>query len=272
MVSAGEVVIGVLVGAVGVWGASRLATTVRAYLAVRGAAPDSAPALRDGETVALEGTVAVEEPAVAADRLFGDGSGVGGYVWRAGFLDRNRYTYDTDRGEFRQGRTTFASGVEAGRIGVATGGREVYVDLPWLGEAYDAPGLSELEVGDPRSNTSLPFVLTRYVWDSPYVDLHGTIGECSADQLLDVVDLYRDDVATDDFRIDARGVPAGGRLFVRGEVRVVDGDPTVTGTDATPLVVSDRGHEGFVRGLLWRMPAYAAIPVVAAGIIVWLVV
>lgn len=271
MVSAGEVVIGVLVGAVGLWGASRLATTARAYLAVRGAAPDSAPTLRDGESIAVEGTVVVEEPAVAADRIFGDGSEVGGYVWRAGFLDRGRYTYDTDRGEFRQGRSTFASGVEAGRTRVTTGGRDVSVDLPWLGEAYDAPALSDLEVGDPKSNTSLPFVLTRYVWGSPYVDLNRTIGECSAGRLLDVVELYRDDVVTDDFRIDARGIPAGARLFVRGEVRVDEGDPTVTGTDATPLVISDRGYEGFVRGLLWRSPVYAAIPVVAAGLIAWLV-
>jgi len=271
MVSAGEAVIGVLLGAIGLWGVYKLLGTVRAYLAVRGAAPDSAPALRDGESVAVDGTVFVEEPAVAVNRIFGDGSEVGGYLWRAGFVDNGRYTYDSDRGEFRQGRSTFASGVEGGRMGVTTGGRDVYVDLPWLAEAYDAPALADLEVGDPKSNTSLPFVLTRYVWDSPYVDLSGTTGECSAGQLLDVVDLHRDDVATEEFRIDARGVPAGGRLFVRGEVRIVDGDPTVTGTDATPLVVSDRGREGFVRGLLWRSPLYAAITVVMAGSIAWVV-
>ena len=45
----------------------------------------------------------------------------------------------------------------------------------------------------------------------------------------------------------------------------------MTGTDATPLVISDRGYEGFVRGLLWRSPVYAAIPIVAAGLIAWLV-
>ena len=270
MVSAGDVVFGVLLGVLGVWGVYRLLVTVRAYLAVRGAAPDSTPALHEGASVAVEGTVFVEEHAVAADRIFGDRE-VGGYLWRAGFFDTGRYTYDFDRGESRRGLSTFASGVESGRVGVTTAGRDVYLDLPWLAEAYDAPALSDLDVGDPKSNTSLPFVVTRYLWDSPYVDLHGTIGECSADQLLDVVDLYRDDVAADEFRIDARGVPAGGRLFVRGEVRTVDGNPTVTGTDATPLVVSDRGYEGFVRGLLWRLPAYAAIPVAAAGVLAWLV-
>ena len=123
MVSAGEVVIGVLVGAVGVWGASRLATTVRAYLAVRGVAPDSAPALRDGETVALEGTVAVEEPAVAADRLFGEGSGVGGYAWRGGVLEWNRENYDSHRGGLREGGGTLASGAGAGWDGAAASGR-----------------------------------------------------------------------------------------------------------------------------------------------------
>jgi hypothetical protein len=270
MVSTGDVLLGVLLGTIGLRGAYKLLGTVRAYLAVRGATLDSAPALDDGAQVAVEGTVFVEEPAVAADRIFGDGSEIGGYLWRAGFTDNGRYTYDSDRGEFRQGRNTFASGVEVGRMGVTTGGREVYVDLSWLAEAYDAPALSDLEVGDPKSNTSLPSVLTRYVWNSSYVDLSGTIGECSAGRLLDVLDLYRDDVETDDFRIDGRGVPAGGRLFVRGEVRIVEGTPTVTGTDTTPLVVSDRGREGFLRGLLWWSPLYAAVTVVSAGSIAWL--
>jgi len=270
MVDIGQVVVGGLLALIGAWAAYRLSTVARAAVAVAGASPEPPTGVVDGETVTVEGEVFVEDTPVAADRLFGDRE-VGAYVWRARFLS-DGYDYDSDRGELRRQRSTFASGVESGRFGVTSDGRDVYVDLSWLDRAYGSPALADLEVGNPVRNASLPFFLTRYVWDAPYVHLDGTLGESPADRLTDVFELYRSDVRAEEFSVDARGVPADGRLFAHGEVRIEDGDPVLTGGDGTPLVLSDRGRDGLVRALGWRAARYGLALAAAGGLLAWVVV
>jgi hypothetical protein len=267
MVGIGEGLLGGVFAVVGVWAVHRLSVVANAALALRRTPTDETGHLADGRTVAVEAPVFVDEPAAVADRLFdSDDETVGAYLWHAWFPDTGRYTYDSDRGELRQGRNTFASGLEVGRIGVTTGGQPLYIDASWLQQLYDADTLSELEVGDPASNTKLPTVLTRHVWDSLYVSLNSTAGDCSVDRLTDVVDLYRDDVATDEFGVESRGVTAGRRLFVHGKLRVRDGEYVVGGTEETPLLVSDTGREGLARQLRWRALKYALALLAATGL------
>lgn len=272
MVGITQVIIGGVFAAVGVWAAHRLSVVANAALALRGISIDDATRLEDGQPVAVEGRVFVDEPAATADRLFDSTvDPVGAYVWQAWFQDTGRYTYDFDRGEFRQGRSTFASGIEAGQCGVTTGGRNLYVNFSWFREIYDTADLSELEVGDPASNTKLPTFLTRYVWDGLYVSLESTVGDCSMDRLTDVVDLYRDDVAAEEFGVESRAITAGQELLVHGELRRRDGEFTIVGTDETPLLVSDGGREGLARQLRWRGLKYA-LALFVAPVLAWLFV
>lgn len=265
MVDISTVVFAVVFGSVGLWSASRLASVLRTYVAVRRAAPESPGSVHEGQQLAVAGDVFVEQPAAAADRLFDAEEPVGGYVWRAGFDDAGRYTYDFDRGEFRQTKNTFASGVETGAFGVEAGGREFAVDLDAAAEGYDASTLPGLDVGDPKSNVSLPFVLTDYVWSAPNLDLSERPGGSTADRLADIVDVHADGVQAENFFVDARGLAAGDDCYVSGEVAVEDGVPTLTGTDATPLLVADGGYTSFRRTLGVRAAAYAFVAAAIAG-------
>jgi hypothetical protein len=268
MVDVSGLVFGALFALLGAWAVSRLVTVARTAATVWGASPDGAAPIADGESVTLCGPVFVTEPAPVADRIFGDDTGaVGAYLWRAGFRSAGQYTYDFDRGESRQRRKTFASGIEAGQFGVTVDGRDVYVDPSWLQKSHKSSGLSDLEVGNPKSNASLPVQRTRFVWNAADVRLKETVGECSASRLTDVVDLYRDDVETDEFVIDARGIPARTELFVHGEIRTEDGRFVLTGTEDTPLLLSDQGRDGLKRGLLWQTTKYGAILAVSVGIV-----
>jgi hypothetical protein len=267
MVGIGEVLVGGVFAVVGVWALHRLSVVANAALALRGVPTNDTTRLTDGQPVAVEGPVFVEEPAPVADRLFGpDTETVGAYVWHAWFPDTGRYTYDFDRDEHRQGRSTFASGLETGRVGVTADDQPLSIDLSWLQRLHDGDTLSELEVGDPVSNTKLPTVVTRRLWDSLYVSLGSTVGDCSMDRLVDVVDLYRDDVVTDEFGVESRGIAAGQQLFVYGELRADDGEYTVTGTDETPLLLSDTGRDGFTRHLRRRAINYVLALLAAIGL------
>lgn len=259
MVGLDGLIIGGLLAVVGLLLLYRLAGVVYAFATVWTASPSENPTVAAGEAVTVDGRVFVEESATATDRLFPDAPDVGGYVWQAGFLSAGTYTYDSARGEFRQRRTPFASGVESGQLGVNSGGARLYLDFDWLRERYDSPRLTELDVGNPRKNVSLPALVTRYLSDSGFVCLHSTVGEVAVDRLTDVVELYRDDVHTDEFFVDARGIPAGQELFVHGELTMRDGRPTVVGTDETPLFVSDRGKGGLCRMLLWKAAKYVSV-------------
>ncbi|SDJ77244.1 hypothetical protein SAMN05216226_1095 [Halovenus aranensis] len=259
MVGLDRLIIGGLLAVVGLVLLYRLAGVVSAFATVWAASPSENPTVADGEPITVDGRVFVEESATVTDRLFPDAPDVGGYVWQAGFPSAGTYTYDSARGEFRQRRTPFASGVESGQLGVESGGQRLYLDFDWLRDQYDCPALTDLEVGNPRKNVSLPALVTRYLIDSEFVCLHSTVGEVAVDKLTDVVELYRDDVHTDEFFVDARGIPAGQELFVHGNVKLRNGRPAVVGTDDTPLVVSDRGKRGLCRMLLWKAAKYGLV-------------
>lgn len=252
MVGFVQLAIGGVLVVVGLFAVARIWESVRVLATLRGNSPTGVSGATDGDVVTVEGRVFVEESPVAAERLFEDGSGrIGAYVWRMAFTEGGSYVYDDDRGSFRQARQAFASGVEAGEFGVAADGRRLHVDTSWLGRSHDTPELSAVEVGDPSGNVSLPSVVSRRVFDAPSVHLDGTHGECSVDRLTDVVDLYRDDVHTDEYHVETRGVPEGAELFVRGELRTDGGRATVVGTDETPLLLSDCGPDEMQRHLLW---------------------
>jgi len=268
MVVITEVLLGGVLAVVGVWALHRLAVVARAFFALRGTPTIDTTGLADGHPVAIEGPVFVDDPAAITERLFAPDVGtVGAYIWHAWFSDAGRYTYDFDRGEFRKGRNTFASGLEAGQIGVTTGGQPLYIDFSWLRQVYNSDDLSELEVGNPVRNAKLPTILTRYVWDGIYVSLDSTVGDCSMDRLTDIVDLYRDDVETEEFNVESRGITAGQQLFVHGELRREDGEYRIVGTDQTPLLISDTGRGGLIRQLRWRALKYtvALLGAVALG-------
>jgi hypothetical protein len=257
MVGFWEAVLGGVFALVALWAGHRLLAISNGFLALRGTSSPDGSRLEDGQPVAIEGTVYVDEPAVAATRLFDSAEGtVGAYIWHAWFPDAGRYTYDSDRGELRQGRNTFAAGLAAGRIGITSGGRDLDLEFDWYDELYGNDPLEGLEVGDPAQSTKLPTVVTRYVWDSVYVSLQSTIGDCSVDRLTDIVDLSGDDVAAEEFSLSARGITAGTELFVHGELRRRDGKHVIVGTDATPLLVSDTGRGGLIRQLRWRAVKY----------------
>lgn len=267
MVGIGEVLLGGVFAVVGVWALHRLSVVANAVLALRGVPTDDTTRFSDGQTVAIEGPVFVDEPASIAERLFDPhAEPVGAYLWHAWFPDTGRYTYDFDRDEFRQGRSTFASGFETGHLGVTTDGEALYIDVSWLQRLYNGETLSELDVGDPASNAKLPTVVTRHLWDSLYVSLESTVGDCSMDRLVDIVGLYRDDVATEKFNVESRGITAGQQLFVCGELRVRDGAYTLVGTGETPLLVSDSGRDGLTRQLRWRAGKYVLALLVSTGL------
>jgi len=267
MVGIGEVLLGGVFALVGLWALHRLSAVANAALTLRGVPTNDTTRFADGRTVAVEGPVFVDEPASIAERLFDpDGETVGAYIWHAWFPDSGRYTYDFDRGELRQGKSTFASGLESGRVGVTVDGQRLSTDFSWLKKLYDSDTLSELEVGNPASNAKLPTVVTRHLWDSLYVSLESTTGGCSMNRLTDIVDLYRDDVATDEFNVESRGIRAGQQLFICGELRATNGEYAIVGTGETPLLVSDQGREGLTHQLRWRAVKYVLALLVAIGL------
>jgi len=252
MVDLVRLAIGGVLAVVWLFVAVRLWESVRVLAWLRRRSTSTVSGSTDGDAVAVEGRVFVEDSPVAAERLFDDGDGrIGAYVWRLMFTEGGSYVYDDERGTFRQARQTFASGIESGTFGVAADGRRLHLDTGWLDRTHDGAELSDVEVGDPTANVSLPAVISRHVFDAPHVHLEGTRGGCSADRLATVLNFYRDDVDADEFHVEARAVPAGTKLFVRGELRVEGGRATVVGTDETPLLLSDQGRDEMQRQLLW---------------------
>jgi hypothetical protein len=263
----GEALFAGVLGIVCVWAIHRLTVVGNAALALWRTPTAEATQLKDGQPIAVEGRVFVDEPAALADRLFDPTVGtVGAYIWRAWFQDTGRYTYDFDRGELRRGRNTFASGFESGRWGVTSDGADMYIDLSWLEQVYDPEALSDLEVGNPASNAKLPTIVTRHVWDAIYLSLNSIVDDCSIDRLTDIVDLYRDDVAADEFHIESRGITAGQDLFICGELCVQAGESSIIGTGKTPLLISDDGQEGLKQRLLWRGIKYSVVLIAALGL------
>lgn len=268
MIGIPELLLGVVFATIGVWSIHRLAVVAKIAITLRKTPHNETVRFADGQTVAVEGPVFVDESAPVGDRLFdSEGTRVGAYLWQAWFPDSGRNTYDFDEGELQQGKNTFASGIEAGNVGVTTSGQTLYIDFSWLDELYDTDVLSELEVGNPVSNATLPTFVTRHIWDGSYITLTSAKGECSVDRLTDVVSVSRDDVATEEFTLEARGITEGHQLFVHGELRVTDGAYVISGSDSTPLLVADTGRQGLLRHLQWRALKYvlALLAAIALG-------
>ena len=269
MVGFTEALLGIVFGLVILWALHRLSVIGRAALALRGAETTDIYQYEDGQQVATTGKVIVDEAAPVAERIFDSvDETIGAYSWYAWFPDAGRNTYDFERGELRQGHNTFASGFEVGHVAIKTGGKPLEIDFEWFESVYDPDRLSGLEIGDPRNNTSLPTFMTRHFSDSLYVSLSTVTGGCSLTRLADVVDLHRHDMDTDEFNIEGRGITAGEELFVHGEVQVRNGGYRIVGTDRTPLIISDTGRTGYLKGLLWRAIKYLTALVGAIGLLV----
>lgn len=250
MVEIGPLVFGVLMAVLALVAAWRLSSVLKALVALWRRPQAAETEITPDETVSVEGEAFVEEPAVAADRLFDDGpQDVGSYVWRAAFTSGGSYTYDFERGELRTVRRSFASGIETGRFGVSIGRTDLYVDPSWLSRSYDTEPLSEIRIGEHRSNVSLPLRLSQRLFDSPYLDLT-TVGECRSGELRDIVEVRIHDSRTDEFVVEGRGIPAGAQLFVSGTVRIEDGRPRMVGTGDAPLLISNTGRSGLRNRLL----------------------
>jgi hypothetical protein len=253
MVEIGQLVFGILIAVLALVAVWRLSSVLKALVALWRRPQATATGITTDETVSVEGTAFVEEPAIAADRLFDDSPrNVGSYVWRAAFTSGGSYTYDFERGELRTVRRSFASGIETGRFGVSVGNKDVCVDPSWLCRAYDSEPLSEVTIGEHRSNVSLPLGLSQRLFDSPYLDLT-TVGECRSGKLTDIVEVRIHDSRTDEFIIEGRGIQAGAQLFVSGTVRIEDGRPTIVGTEDAPLLISDTGRSGLRNQLIWAI-------------------
>lgn len=252
MIEFEQLVFGALVTVLALVAIWRLSSAIKALVALWRRPRATGTDITSGETVSVKGKAFVEEPATATDRLFDDTRDIGSYVWRATFTEGGNYTYDFDRGEFRTARRSFASGIETGRFGVSIGNEDVYVDPSWLCRAYDSKPLSEVTIGEHRSNVSLPLGLSQRLFDSPYLDLT-TVGECQSGELTDILEVNIHDNRTDEFIIDGRGIPAGEQLFVSGTVRIEDGRLTIAGTGDAPLLISATGRSGLRRQLVWAI-------------------
>lgn len=118
-------------------------------------------------------------------------------------------------------------------------------------------------VGDPWL---LPSVFTRHLVDGNYVSLDETISDCPVSQLTDIVTVAEDAASVEDLSVKARGITAGQRTFLHGELREDDGEYTAVGSGDTPLLVADTGHRAFKRYLLWRGVKYTGALFAAAGL------
>lgn len=253
MVAIKQLLLGTIIAVLAVVAVWRLSGTLKAFIALWRRPQATERDIDVGKTVSVEGTAFVDEPAIASDRLFdNDHRNIGSYVWRATFTKGGHYTYDFERGEFRTARRSFTTGIETGRFGISVGDTDVYVDPSWLCRAYDSEPLSEVTVGEHRSNVSLPLRLSQRLFNSPYLNLT-TVGECQSGQLTDILDVRIHDNRTDEFVVEGRGIPAGVELFVSGTVRNEDGRLTIVGTENDPLLISDTGRNGLRRQLIWAM-------------------
>ena len=269
MIRLAEGLLVVVLALVMLWALHRLSVIGKAAYTLWKTPIDMRVQLEDGQQIALEGQVVVDEPASVTERLFDPTDRpVGAYIWHAWTPDTGRNIYDFDRGELRGGQSTFASGMEVGKVGITTAGQQLNIDFTWLDDTYDPDTLSELDVGNPMSYARLPTFMTRYLSDSIYISLESAIGDCRINRLRNVINLYASDADTEEFNIEARGITADQHLFISGKLQENNGEYTLIGTDRTPLLMSDTGREGLIKQLQWRALKYLLALVGAAGLFV----
>lgn len=228
--------------AVTLWGLYYVARSLRSlwiYRELVRVDSEHSPASIDGEEVAVEGTVTVDEEAPASD-LATDGSvsPVALYVWRVVLTGG-------------VGRDTVESGVEFGLFSITTDNGEIRVDPSWLREAHDAPKLADVRT-DSR-------ILSRpdrvYLWRSPYVHLGNEPTTMPLARVSDVIEADLD-ISLDGNDFESKAVSEGTRLAVYGELSIDQGTPTIRGTDDTPLFVTNCGIDTVRSNLLGRAVTY----------------
>jgi len=264
-----EGLLGVVLVLVILWALHRLSVIGKATLTLWRTPVDTGVQFEDGQQIALEGQVVVDEPARVAERLFDPTDRpVGAYIWHAWTPDTGRNIYDFDKDELRGGQNTFASGIEVGQVGITTDGHQLNINFNWFHDTYGPDTLSELDVGTPMSYAKLPTFMTRYLSDSIYISLESAIGGCGINRLRDVLNIHNSDVSAEEFNIEARGITAGQQLFIIGELEESSGVYSLRGTDQTPLLISDTGREGLIKQLRWRALKYVLALVGAVGLFV----
>lgn len=224
----------------------------------------------DGERMSLTGELVVDEPVETGEAAVANADRpVGAYVWRARLP--NDTNSDLNLGEADRNHQewhTFASGIEYGRIGVADDGRMIPIDLSWFEEVSEADVLGKLEVGGITTTGRR----TRHLWNSWYHCVRNRTEYCSFRRFAAYVQRHNDGIDLDRYRLEARPVLEGTTVSVSGELRMEDGEPVLSGTDETPLLVSDQGFDGhrrwLRRAILRNAGMFSGMVVAALGLVV----
>jgi hypothetical protein len=241
-------VIDVVVTAVGagilataLWFGHRAVTAGMLYRSVSAAGDGTPPALVDGETVAVEGTVNVDDqPPLSGSLPIEAERPVGAYVWRLKESESGEYNLDADEAGADMNLITYASGFEFGTVRIDDGRRTVHIDMDWLTETHDSADIETVS-RDWRVST----LLSKRSWISPYIHLRD---HWAVSPVADVDDIPGADAAgesPDDEYFEVKAILDGGTLAVRGEVAVDGGVPVLRGSDETPLLLSDQGFASF---------------------------
>lgn len=220
------------------------------YRTLSGNEPGSVGAAVDGDRIAVEGRVSVDETAPASELAVPDSSQpVGMYVWRVAKSDTGSNRIDFRNMEIKGDKDTVGAGIETGTLEVSSGGTAVRIDPTWIREAHDAPNLTDFTVvpGMDYRNFHL------FLWRSPYVHLAGEETEVPLDRLEAVIEKYDAETSLADMWLQSRPAEAGDTLTVYGEVRSTDETLVIRGTDETPLFITNDGLDGLNRNLLRMM-------------------
>lgn len=219
----------------------------------------------DGEPAAIEGNVIVDESAYVAERTVENtDTVVGAYLWRATFSN-NKNVMDFKNRTVRDGRITFASGIEFGQFSVAGSNRAVRVDPTWLLDIHDSTQLSELTVSGIHSHLMISIPL----WESPSVHLTGAKTKRTLDQISDLINT-RDGEGLDRYHIESKPVREGNTIAVCGNIRIEQGVPVIYGTDTLPLAISDQGFDGLRKNLRRKIGKHGLVSISLLAIIVYI--
>ncbi|MCT9096870.1 hypothetical protein [Haloarchaeobius sp. HME9146] len=241
--------------------AGRLLDTAIVVWAVSVRTPADLGTASEGEPVAVEGTVVVDEPAWEARRVVGPaGRPVGAYLWRTTSQSRGENTIDFDSWTVQAARSTQDSGLEHGRFSIRTGTEPVRVDPSWLQEQYDTGRLAAIQSG---KNVWIRF--RHSLWNAPAVHMTADETTRPLDQLVDLFENVDTD-GLEDHELDSVPVRDGDTIAVFGRLGVEDGEHVVRGGDGLPFVLSDQGFDGvqqYLRRRLLKHGFGVAVPIVA---------
>ncbi|ELZ98994.1 hypothetical protein C440_01520 [Haloferax mucosum ATCC BAA-1512] len=222
----------------------------------------------DGDAVAIEGEVVVNEPAGEADRLVDQtDETVGLYVWRTVKPDMNN-TIDVgswtnlDSWSLRETRRPLDSGVEWGQFSVHNSDESLYVDPTWLREQYNTVSFP-IEMGGWVGIESARF--RHWVWSSPALRLTGDETTRTFDQIPDLFENI-DATKYDDYHLNSRPVRDGDTVTVLGRYTVENGERVIRGGDGAPLAISDQGLDEYRRYLRRRLLKHGLSGVIAVTI------